>query len=216
MKMLLTSTGLSTPKIAHEFFSLIVLNIPKDPSQIKIAFIPTAAVSDEEKEHAEQSKQQLLTLGIKEENINIVNVDHVISFEELKNDDAMFVCGGNTFYLLNQMKKMNFEIALNRFLSENKLYVGVSAGSIVVTPSIDVANVEPADPNDVGLTDFTGLNIVDFEVSPHVPEVVSYESVEKYSHTTKNKIYAFDHDCALTIHDNKVGFVGDGKHSEYN
>jgi dipeptidase E len=97
-----------------------------------------------------------------------------------------------------------------------KVYVGVSAGSIIITPNISIAEVEPADPNNVGLTNLTGLNIVDFEVSPHVPEMVSYENVEIYSKTTKNKIYAIDHNSAVLVRDAKIEMVGNVVSKIYN
>ena len=72
------------------------------------------------------------------------------------------------------------------------------------------------DPNNIGMQDFTGLNILDFEFSPHVPDMVSYESVEKYSKTTPNKIYSVDDYAAVLVQDNKVSIIGDGKYKIYN
>jgi len=45
------------------------------------------------------------------------------------------------------------------------LYVGVSAGSIVVGPNVEVSG--PWDENDINLTDTTGMNIVNVALIPH-------------------------------------------------
>jgi dipeptidase E len=44
-------------------------------------------------------------------------------------------------------------------------YIGASAGSIIVTPNIKIA--EPWDPNDRKIKDLNGLGLVDFTVLPH-------------------------------------------------
>lgn len=217
MKLLLTSNGFSSSKIFQAFLDLVNASSVKKPSEIKIAFIPTAAVSEEEqKSYMESVRKELVSFGIQKENITDLNLDHVVSYDEIKDMDALYVGGGNTFYLLHTMRQSQFYPVLREFLANNKTYVGVSAGSIVVTPNIAVASVEPADPNDIGLTDFTGLELVSFEVSPHVPEIVSYESSQNYAATTENRVYAFDHYCALVVHGDEVSFAGDGQYKVYN
>lgn len=211
-KLLLTSTGLSNEKIVHSFFGLI----QKAPEDVRIAFVPAAASSPEEMNYVEESREELIRFGVRRENIKDFDLCHTIDYSEIEDCDAMYVCGGNTFNLLAKIRKTNFDVALERFLASGKVYFGVSAGSIVVTPSIEIALVEPGDSNDVGITDFRGLNIVDFEISPHVPEIVSYDNVEKYSKTTKNKIYAIDHNSAILVQDKSVQIIGGGACKIYN
>lgn len=211
-KLLLTSTGLSNKKIAHAFFSFIV----KAPEDIKVAFVPTAATTTEEMKYVDESREELIRLGIKNENIKEINLDHEVDYFEIEDCDAMYVCGGNTFYLLDKINRTYFDVAIEKFLMSGKVYFGVSAGSIVATPNIATAGVEPADSNEVGLTDLGGLSLVDFEVSPHVPEIVSYNKVEKYSKTTKRKVYAIDHNSAILVQDKNVSVIGGGVSKIYN
>lgn len=158
--LLLTSTGLANENIV-------------------IAFVPSAAESAKELEYVEESREELIRYGIKAGNIKEINLDHEIDYSEIESCDAMYVCGGNTFALLAKIRNTHFDAAIETFVNNGKVYLGVSAGSIVVTPSIAGAEVEPADLNNVGLKDLRGLNIVGFEVFPHVPEIVAYENVEK-------------------------------------
>ena len=160
-KLLLTSTGLANQNITHQFLQII----DKPVSQIKIIFVPTASRSEEELKYVNESKKELLDLGIPENNIKTLNLDKSVSFNEVENFDVIYVCGGNTFYLLKKVRETGFDKVIIEFAKTDKLYFGVSAGSILVCPNIDIAS--PFDENDVNLTDLTGLNLTDVIVSPH-------------------------------------------------
>ena len=157
-KLLLTSTGLKNKNIKNQFLKLIEKSI----SEIKIIFVPAAARTEEEFMYIRESKNELLALGIPEKNIKTLSLDKPVSGNDIKDFDVIYVCGGNTFYLLQKIRASGFDKILKDF---NGIYIGVSAGSIIVGPNIEVAS--PGDENDVELSDLTGLNIVDFAVSPH-------------------------------------------------
>ena len=201
MRLLLTSTGLSHPDTTQAFLELIA----RPPAETKVAFVPTAARSVEELHYVNESKKELLGLGIN----NIFDVDlKNTPADQVLSADILYVCGGNTFYLLNAVRQTGFDKTIKQFVDSDKLYLGVSAGTILVTPSIQIAAVEPFDPNDVGLTDLTGLNLVDFEISVHTPEIVSLENVEKYTQNHKTKLYAISDQTALKVVDNQVEVIG--------
>lgn len=213
MTLLLTSNG-----IKGEIVNIFPTLLKKPASEYSVAFDITAAYGEEDNpQWFGKFRDQLYQLGITNiEDLDLRNknpdeLDKLLSYK-----DMLFVNGGNTFFLLDCMRKTGFEKALKKFLSEDKLYVGVSAGGIIVTPNIAIAGVEPGDVNSVGMQDFTGLNIVDFEFSPHVPDMVSYESVEEYSKTTPHKIFAVDDYAAVLVQENKVSVIGDGKYKIYN
>lgn len=213
MTLLLTSNG-----IKGEIVNIFPTLLKKPASEYSVAFDITAAYGKEDNpQWFGKFRDQLYQLGITNiEDLDLRNknpdeLDKLLSYK-----DMLFVNGGNTFFLLDCMRKTGFEKALKKFLSEDKLYVGVSAGGIIVTPNIAIAGVEPGDVNSVGMQDFTGLNIVDFEFSPHVPDMVSYESVEEYSKTTPHKIFAVDDYAAVLVQENKVSVIGDGKYKIYN
>ena len=161
MKLILTSTGLANKKIKHHFLQII----NKPVSQIKIIFVPTASRSKEELKYVDKSKRELLDLGILENNIKTLNLDKPFSFQEVEDFDVIYVCGGNTFYLLKKVRETGFDKIIKEFLKKDKLYFGVSAGSILVCPNIDIAI--PFDDNDVNLTDLKGLDLIKIIVFPH-------------------------------------------------
>lgn len=160
-KLLLTSNGLANQKIKDKFLSLI----NKPVQQIKIIFIPTASRTAEELKYVAVSKQELLALGILEQNIKTLNLDERVLVDEVFDSDVLYVCGGNTFYLLQRVNAVGFAEVIKKFVALDKLYVGVSAGSILAGPDIGIAG--PFDENDIGLKDFSGLNLTEYVISPH-------------------------------------------------
>jgi len=156
MKLLLTSAGFLNREVADTFLKLI----NKPAGQIRVIFIPTASRTEEEMNYVEAARQELVDLGIN--NIIILNLDHSLVDYEIKGVDAVYVCGGNTFYLLQKIRESGFDRLLRRF---DGVYVGVSAGSVVVGPNIEVS--APWDENDVHLSDTTGMGMVNFAVVPH-------------------------------------------------
>lgn len=209
MKLLLTSTGLTHPEITKTFLELL----GKSPSEAKIGFVPVAAVTNDEKLYVEESRIELSKLGIKEiSDINFSSADREICLGL----DALYVCGGNTFHLMNEINRTNFAEVLKQFINSDKFYLGVSAGTIIVTPSIEIAAVEPADKNEDGVTSFSGLGVVDFEISPHVPEIVPYANVEKYALYGKNKIYAISDMTAIKIQGDNLEVIGEKNFKIFN
>ena len=139
-----------------------------------IGFIPTASELDNDRWYMKKDKEDLNKM-----NYNIVNID--ISkeskeeiLEKFNNIDAIFIAGGNSFYLLQQLKIKNVLQELINFAT-NKIYVGSSAGSCIACPSIDY--VEKLDDKSQAplLDDFNAMNLVDFYILPH------YKSKEKYT-----------------------------------
>ena len=104
-------------------------------------------------------------MGILDSNIHEINLDIASSFDKFMNYDLIYVCGGNTFYLLKKVRETGFDKIIVDFVKRNKLYFGVSAGSILACPDIGIA--APFDENDSRVTDFSGLNLIDVIVSPH-------------------------------------------------
>jgi len=197
-KLLLTSAGFFNNDITDIFISLF----EKPLNEINLLFIPTAASRYESGIFLiEDSIDELFEIGIN--NINILELDHIVSKEEIEYADVIYVCGGNTFYLLQQIRKSGFDKLL---IDYQGVYVGMSAGSIVVGPNIEVA--EPFDENDVNLLDTTGMNFVNFAVIPHYqnkdPEII--ESLKNQANY--DLITITDNQAVLVINDN-IKIIGD-------
>ena len=179
MKLLLTSTGFTNKKVGEFFVRLL----NKPTSKVKIIFIPTASRTEEELKYVKESMEELIELEIKPENIFNYNLDKRLSYKDVQSYDVIYVCGGNTFYLTAKMRKDGFDKVIKKLVREGKIYLGVSAGSVLAGPNIDIAS--PFDPNDIGLKDWIGLNLTKIIVSPHYTEkeasiIKEYKQKEKF------------------------------------
>jgi dipeptidase E len=199
-KILLTSAGFENPIVGNEFLNLV----NKTPSTIKILFIPTASRTEEELYYVEKSKEELLSIGIEEKNIITFNLDYNLSEEELNKIDVIYICGGNTFYLLHRVRETKFDKVIMDFVSSGKVYVGVSAGSLLAGPNIKVKDLYK--DNDIGIKDFRGLNITDITVIPHYTEEAK-EKIQEIKEDSKYEIITLTDSQALLIIDSDIKII---------
>ena len=165
MRLFLTSNAFppSSPGLREAFLSLV----GKAPRQIQVAFIPTASAAERDRPPAPAARGELMDVGIPAENIVDLELDHPISADELMRFDVIFVDGGNTFYLLQKVRESGFDTALEEYLRQDRgAYVGVSAGTILAGPDVEIA-APWDDKNAAVLSDTEGLGIVAAAYSPH-------------------------------------------------
>ena len=140
----------------------------------KIGFIPTASELDKDRWYIEKDIEDLNKMKF---NIVYIDVSKESKEEIVKkfNDiDAIFVAGGNSFYLLQQLKIKDVLQELIEF-SNNKIYVGSSAGACIACPSIDYLQKLDNKLQAPLLDNYNAMNLVDFYVLPH------YKNKEKYT-----------------------------------
>ena len=160
-KLLLTSTGFLNSKIGERFLALL----DKKPSDTMVFFVPTASRSENELKYVKLAEAELVQVGIPKENIVWLDIDSVTAAGDLNRFDVVYVCGGNTFFLMKKLKEAGIDKKLIELANQGKVYVGASAGSVIAGPDISVAS--PADENDAGLEDMTGLGLTDKVIYPH-------------------------------------------------
>ncbi len=132
-KLILTSTGFDNNIIQKKFQSVLSGKL----KLIKAVFIPTAAITDEQKKFVPLCMAELVESGISRENITIYDLGEMDTALLLESFNAVYVCGGDTRHLVNEMLRTEFNKELNRFLSNGGVYIGVSAGSIALTKSFE-------------------------------------------------------------------------------
>lgn len=204
MKLLLTSGGVANESIAQELVRLA----GKPAEELKIAFVPTAAfVEAGEKSWFVAQFTNLAKFGFAQVDIIEPSLPHTEWRERLGDSDVVFVSGGNTYYLLDQSRRNGFMEWLKHELGD-RVYVGSSAGSILVTPTILTA--ANGDQNIVGLEDLRGAELVDFELLPHVPDFISLSAAEAYAQTATRDFYALDDQSAISVEDGEVRTVSEG------
>ncbi|HLN19170.1 MAG TPA: Type 1 glutamine amidotransferase-like domain-containing protein, partial [Patescibacteria group bacterium] len=165
-KIFLASSGQSR-KTKDSYNDSFLEFLGRDPKGMRLAFIPTAEFPEKNKDFVEIIKNDLATIGFEIKDIYLENESADSLYKELSEFDIIFVSGGNTFYLLDQIRKSGFDKIIEKLLDEGKLYVGISAGSYIACPTIEVATWKNDDSNVVKIKDLTGLNLVPFLLKAH-------------------------------------------------
>lgn len=180
MSILITSIGLSSPKAQKVFLEQLKIIKKK-----RALIITTAAKNKSKNKYSVLAKNQLLDLGVNYTKFFDLEKDKNLNLSEF---GITYVCGGNTFKLMKYINSSGFKDKLSKFLDNGGLYVGVSAGSIVLGPNIEISSFgADGDKNDVNLENLSGMNILPFVVSPHFKKSEKKE-LEKFSKKVKYKI----------------------------
>lgn len=145
-------------------------DLDKDLDQINVAFITTAAnpYLEEGAEEMPEWVDEIYTdtqryfgsvdmIDFTKEEVDVADL--------INKYDALFINGGNVFYLEAMIKQYNFQEVIESFIN-NKLYIGGSAGASVLGHDIyplkyldDINVVENASKK--------GLGLVEFNILPH-------------------------------------------------
>lgn len=192
MRILLTSTGLTNENVKNFFISQF------DRLDNKTACVVTSGRTQEEQVYIDESIKELEDLGIKVIEFNIAKHESFVNFPLY---DIYYVCGGNTFYILDRMRKTGVDKILIDAVKKGKFYLGVSAGSIIPGPDIEVAGL--GDPNDVSLENLTGLKLVPYIVTPHYNQKEESD-VEAFKEKRKGE-------QVIELTDDQAIFIEDGK-----
>ena len=115
MKVLLTSCGLETENIKNKFIDML----DTDPAEAKAMFIPTAAVDADAIGVLPKCMNDLLKCGIRKENITVYDLHKLMTAEELKRYDIIYICGGNTEYLLERINEIGLDRKSTRLNSSH-------------------------------------------------------------------------------------------------
>ena len=149
-------------------------------SSKKVAFIDTAAKFEEVNFYVDEAVKILEKFSAKLTRIDISCVKNLVAqvsecddfcaaddniLDAINECDIIYISGGNTFYLLSELRKSHAAQAIKDAVQVGKIYIGESAGAIVAAPDTRYATL--MDENSANMSDFTGLNLVDFRVVPH-------------------------------------------------
>jgi len=164
--IVLTSNGFTQPKIYDYLVSQKV-------GKLRNACIIITAVLPE-KEKAPwviNTQNDLLNKGF--EKVSLYDFE-VEDFHKLINYDLIYFMGGNPYNLLKYVKHIQVENMLNELHTNNKILIGRSAGSMVLSSGIhyveifnDIMQFGDEVRNTVGLSEFDGLKYSKQILFPH-------------------------------------------------
>lgn len=213
MKLLLTSGGITNKSIAQALFDLV----GKPPEDTSLVFVPTAA-------HLEVGDKSWFIndlWNLKKQNFKQIDIADISAVEEkvwrpkLEAADVLFFEGGSTFHLMTWMNRSGLARLLPEML-KTKVYVGLSAGSMVTNPDLK-KRIEWGlyeDPFD-HIDDLPCLNLVDFYILPHLNspwfKLRNRADIEKHLSGITKKIYVLDDQSAIKVVDGAVEVVSEGE-----
>ena len=222
MRLLLTSDGVTNASIRDTLVDLL----GKPVEEASALFVPTAihpfpggagmawdAICGE-------GSERLCGLGWK--SLGVLELTALPSIQReswvpmLRETDALLVWGGDVLYLAHWMRQSGLAELLPSLT--DTVYVGVSAGSIVLTPyncdaEFDLQFV-PAGHAMAAKAD-KALGLVDFALRVHLDregfDDSSLPEVERWAAGIPAPTYAIDDETAVKVHDGEVEVVSEGR-----
>ncbi len=131
--------------------------------ELKIAFIPFAAVGNDYDDYNAKVKKGLGGPH------SIVTVTPGRANEVIEKADVIMVGGGNTFKLLHDIYYLKLLDIIRDKVNNGSPYIGWSAGSNILSPTIGTTNDMPV----IEPKSFNALGLLPFQINPHYNNVKS-------------------------------------------
>ncbi len=180
MEMLLMSYLAGTESITKKYLSKMVSN--------KIVFIPTAGNVEPYTGYIDEGIEMLKSLGYEVEILDITKFDETYLKDKFLKTECICISGGNTFYLLQEIKRKNLVEVLFKRIKEGLFYIGESAGAIIMSENIEYNQIMDDKSIASELDDYMGVNVFDHYVVPHLGEYPFEETAQKTLDTYQDKI----------------------------
>ena len=221
MKFLLTSSGISNPSISDALVDLL----GKPIAESTALFVPTGVhpfpggAERAWKEVHGHATIPLSQLGWK--SLGMLELTALPSIREenwvpaVRAADALLVWGGDVLYLTYWLRQSGLADLLPSL--SDTVYVGVSAGSIAVTPyncdaEFDLQFVP--DGSDMAQGADRALGLVDFTLYPHLnhPDMEDAElsNIQKWASGIPVPTYAIDDNTAIKVVDGTAEVISEG------
>lgn len=182
MKLYLTSYAMTT-------MAKIIEHEGRDLAKNKAIFIPTAGDPYDNKDFVEADRIALEKYGLDVVEMDVKNRSEEEIREAVDGADIVLVAGGNTFYLMEKLKKSGADKVIKEFIEKGGMYIGSSAGSIICCPTIEGAK-EFDDPSLAPkLDNFDGMGIFKDVIIPHTQKKKYFERIKMTTEKLKSKGY---------------------------
>ncbi|SBR45331.1 peptidase E [Halomonas sp. HL-93] len=170
-----------------------------------VTFIPTASLVEDVKFYVDAGKKALEKRGLIVDELEISTATKEKIDSTLHKNDYIYVTGGNTFFLLQELKRTGADKVISEQINSGKMYIGESAGSIVLSRNIDYVRDMDDFTAASNIGTFSSLGMIDFYPVPHHTNFPFKESVERIISTYEGKIdlCPISNTQAIVIHDNK-------------
>lgn len=181
--------SLPTEKVKRSIESAL---FPEEIEYKKMAYMPAEGSLTREKylAYEAQWKQWCKSKNTEFEVILNDAKDIQSEIDKLNDCNILLVTGGNAYQLLKNLKVSGMYNALKDFfLKDDFVYAGFSAGAMLVTPTMRLADFDSFEENkEVKFNDDSCLGMIDFELFPHYDESIYSGTLKRYQIFSKNKV----------------------------
>lgn len=133
----------------------------------KVTFIPTASLVEKVTFYVGAAKKAFETMGFVVDLLDISRATPEEIASKLRQNDFIYVTGGNTFFLLQEMQKSGADKLIKEQILSGKTYIGESAGAMILSPNIEYVKLMDSTKDAPDLETFSSLNVIDFYPVPH-------------------------------------------------
>lgn len=162
-----------------EVATLLPQSVPTSLCGKTVAFIPTASIHEDFNQYVEEGREALVSLGLTIKELEITQCEQKEIETVLRNCDCIYVSGGNTFFLMQELRRTGTDRLIVEQVEKGKLYIGESAGAMVFAPNIEYAKkMDNHLSMTPGFNDFTALGIVNFYPVVHFKSYPFEESTQ--------------------------------------
>ena len=176
----------------------------------RIVFIPTAGILDKTPFYVTADKKALEKLGLLVDELEITKTPYEEIKAKIVTADYIFVSGGNTFFLLQELKRTGTDKLMIEHINKGKLYIGSSAGSAILSKDIEYLKFMDSSEAAPDLNnDFTSLGVVDFYIVPHCKNFpfrgIAKKTIKEYAN--RLDLRAISNTQVITIKDDIVDII---------
>lgn len=175
----------------------------------KVIIIPTASLVEKVNFYVESTKKIYEKYGFDVEMLEITQYDEKEVKEKIENTDFLHITGGNTFYLLQELKRKNLVEFLIEKIEKGMIYIGESAGTVITAPDIYYASDVDDKSLAPELVNTKGLNIIPIYPLPHYQSEPFTEIIEKVitKYDCKLHTFAFTNKEVIVVEDDEMDVI---------
>ena len=133
----------------------------------RVTFITTASKVEPNVEYLQLDRQAWEDLGVEVDELDVSTATSEEIEQKLRINELIFVAGGNTFYLLQELWRSGAADLIKEQVTAGKPYLGSSAGSVIAAPDIEYVRLmdDPALANT--LHTYQALALIPLYPLPH-------------------------------------------------
>ncbi len=184
----------------------IFADFEKDLNGKTVTFIPTASLVEKVVFYVNAGRKALEQMGliVDELDLSTAAADEIIS--KIKTNDFIYVTGGNTFFLLQELKRTGADNLIIEEVNSGKLYIGESAGAMIASANIEYAKSMDSAKKAPDLENFDALGLVDFYTIPHYtnPPFKKIAKNMAATYSSKLNLALISNNDAILVNDNEI------------